>query len=148
MAGEVKVSALLDTNVIILRRHLTAGSLQGDLSISAVTLAELSAGVHLVVGDEPAAIKERANRAEILARTEHEFDAIPFGTEAARMFGRMSAAVLAAGRQPRRRVADLMIAATAAAEGLALYTMNPQDYVGLEGEVTVIAVPRPPTADA
>lgn len=59
------------------------------------------------------------------------------------MFGRLSAAMVAAGRQPRGRVADLMIAATAAAEGMALYTMNPRDYSGLEDHLTVLAVPRP-----
>lgn len=143
MGGELTRSALLDTNIIILRRHLAPGSLQGELSISAVTLAELSAGVHLVAGDSPTAIRERANRAEILARTENEFDAIPFDSDAARMFGRLSAAAVAAGRQPRRRVADLMIAATAASAGMALYTMNPRDYAGLEDHLTVLAVPRP-----
>jgi len=136
-------SALLATNIIILRRFLAPDALWGDLAISAVTLAELSAGVHLVPGDSPTAIRERAKRAEMLARTEHEFDAIPFGTEAARMYGRMSAAVRASGRQPRTRVADLMIAATAASARMPLFTMNPHDFVGLDDLLTVLPVPRP-----
>jgi len=71
------------------------------------------------------------------------FEPFSFGTDAARRFGRMSAAVFAAGRTPRRRVADLMIAATAAAEGLALYTTNPDDFLGLDGLVAVVTIERP-----
>lgn len=134
---------LLDTNVVIFRRDIPPRYFTGEVSISAVILAELTAGVHMVAGDGPAAIEERAIRAGILQRTENEFDPIPFGAEAARMFGRMSAAVRAAGRTPRRRSADLMIAATAAVEGMALYTMNPDDFVGLDRLVQVVAVPRP-----
>lgn len=134
---------LLDTNVVVWRRHLHPGLLRGVASISAVTLAELSAGVQMVLGIGPADIEERAARAAILQQAESEFDPIPFGRHAARMFGRMSAAVLAAGRTPRRRNADLMIAATAAVEGMALLTMNPDDFVGLGKLVRVIALPRP-----
>ena len=64
----------------------------------------------------------------------------PFGSDAARAYGRVHAAVLAAGRQPRRRFADLLIAASAVAEGLPLVARNPQDYAGLEELVDVIAV--------
>ena len=63
--------------------------------------------------------------------TAFEFDPLPFGTEAARMYGRVAAAVVAVGRKPRRRVADLMIAATAMAENLPLFTTNPGDFAGL-----------------
>src|SRR5690606_39051524 len=105
-----------------LRRHLPAGQLRGELAISAVTLAELSAGVHMVRGESSEALTERANRMTVLQLVENEFDPIPFGQQAARMFGRMSAAVQASGRAPRRRTADLMIAATAAAESIPLYT--------------------------
>lgn len=62
---------------------------------------------------------------------------------AARMFGRMSAAVLALGRKPRARVADLMIAASAATNRLPLYTTNTDDYRGLEGLVEVVELYRP-----
>jgi predicted nucleic acid-binding protein len=68
---------------------------------------------------------------------------VPFDAEAARLFGRVTAAVVAAGRKPRRRVADLMIAATAIGEGLPLFTTNPDDFLGLEGLMQVIAVSRP-----
>lgn len=134
---------LVDTNVLILRHLLSAESLPEQLAISAVSLAELSAGVHLVNGNDPDAARERAARLDLVQRVEREFEPFSFGTDAARMFGRMSAAVFAAGRTPRRRVADLMIAATAAAEGLALYTTNPDDFLGLDGLVVVVPIERP-----
>lgn len=88
--------------------------------------------------------EERARRTEALQRAESEFDPVPFDAEAARIYGRVTAAVVATGRQPRRRIADLMIAATAIAEALPLYTTNPGDYSGLEKLVRVVPVTRPP----
>lgn len=79
----------------------------------------------------------------MLQRAEHEFDPIPFGVEAARAFGRVTAGCVAAGRRPRRRVADLMIASVAIAEALPLFTTNPDDFRGLEELVTVVPVTRP-----
>jgi predicted nucleic acid-binding protein len=105
----------------------------------------LSAGVHPVRGDDAEARAERARRTDVLQRAEHEFDPIAFDAEAARSFDRMSAAVQGAGRTPRRRVADLMIAAVAAAQGLPLYTTNPDDFGGLDPIVDVMPVPRPET---
>lgn len=134
---------LLDTNIVILRRSLDADELPDEMAISAVTLAELSAGVHLVAGEDQQAITERARRADVLVRAENEFDPIPFAAEAARAFGRISAAVRARGRTPRRRVADLMIAATATASGLPLYTTNPGDFDGLGDILHIVAVRRP-----
>jgi predicted nucleic acid-binding protein len=86
---------------------------------------------------------ERARRLDVLQRAEHEFDPIPFDADAARAYGRVTAAVIAAGRKPRRRAADLMIAATAIVAELPLYTTNPDDFVGLDHLVTVIPVTRP-----
>jgi predicted nucleic acid-binding protein len=134
---------LLDTNIVILRRAIEPDELPDEMAISAVTLAELSAGVHLVSGDNAEAITERARRADVLQRTENEFDPIPFEAESARAFGRISAAVQARGRSPRRRIADLMIASIAAAAGLPLYTTNPADFDGLDGIIDVVAVRRP-----
>ena len=135
---------MLDTNIVILRSGIDADELPDEMAISAVTLAELSAGVHLVSGDDAPAVEERARRADVLARVENEFDPFPFETEAARMFGRVSAAVKARGRAPRRRVADLMIASVAAAAGLPLYTTNPDDFDGLDAILDVVPVRRPP----
>jgi len=69
---------------------------------------------------------------------------VPFDAEAARIFGSVTAAVIAAGRKPRGRVVDLMIAATAIAEGLPLYTTNPGDFTGLGSLARIIPVTRPP----
>ncbi|MDI3390777.1 type II toxin-antitoxin system VapC family toxin [Streptomyces sp. B-S-A8] len=138
---------LLDTNILILRRWLDPAELPAEVAISAITLAELSAGPHEVRSnteqdnyDEHA---ERARRMDVLQRAENEFDPIPFDTEAARTFGRVCAAVIGSGRKPRRRVADLMIAATAIAEELPLFTTNPDDFKGLDDLLTVVHVTRP-----
>ncbi|NEC92293.1 type II toxin-antitoxin system VapC family toxin [Streptomyces sp. SID12501] len=118
-----------------------------ELAITAVTLAELSAGPHQVRGnaeqndyDEHA---ERAHRTDILQRAENEFDPIPFDAEAARIYGRVCTAVISAGHQPRHRIADLMIASIAVAEDLPLFTTNPDDFKGLDDLLTVVPVTRP-----
>ena len=137
---------LLDTNIMILRRWINPGELPDEMAICAITLAELSAGPHQVRRDQQADYDEHAERArrlDVLQRAENEFDPIPFDVEAARAFGRVVAAVVAAGRTPRRRTADMMIAATAVAEGLPLFTTNPGDYAGLEGLVIIVPVTRP-----
>jgi predicted nucleic acid-binding protein len=50
------------------------------------------------------------------------------------------AAVIEQGCQPRRRFADLLMAATALAEGLPLVTRNGKDFEGLENLITVVEV--------
>ncbi|MDX3226282.1 type II toxin-antitoxin system VapC family toxin [Streptomyces sp. ME19-01-6] len=138
---------LLDTNVMILRRWVDADELPAEVAISAITLAELSAGPHEVRRNEEQddydEHAERARRTDVLQRAENEFDPIPFDAEAARIYGRVCAAVISAGRKPRRRVADLMIAAIAIAEGLPLFTTNPDDFKGLDDLLTVVPVTRP-----
>jgi hypothetical protein len=148
MSGEAPQQGLLDTNVLILRRWIDPDELPDEMAISAVTLAELSAGPHEVrrngEQDMYEEHEERARRMEVLQRAENEFDPVPFDAEAARVYGRVTAAVVAAGRKPCRRIADLMIAATAIAEHLPLFTTNPDDYAGLDKLVHVIPVTRPP----
>lgn len=138
---------LLDTNIVILRKWIDPEELPTEVAISAVTLAELSAGPHEVrrndEQDDYDEHAERARRMDILQRTENEFDPVPFDVEAARIYGRVCAAVIGAGRKPRRRVADLMIAAIAIAEELPLYTTNPDDYRGLDNLLTIVPVTRP-----
>jgi predicted nucleic acid-binding protein len=147
MSGEVPRQGLLDTNILILRRWIEPDELPDEMAISAITLAELSAGPHEVRRNSEQSSydehEERARRTETLQRAESEFDPVPFDVTAARAYGRVAAAVIAAGRKPRRRIADLMIAATAIAEDLPLFTTNPDDYVGLERLVRVIPVTRP-----
>lgn len=147
MTADRPQRGLLDTNILILRRWVDGAELPAEMAISAVTLAELSAGPHEVRGnDEQTAYDERAERARrmsVLQRAEADFDPIPFEAEAARMYGQVSAASIAIGRKPRERVADLMIASTAIAEGLALFTTNPDDFRGLDHLLTVVPLTRP-----
>jgi predicted nucleic acid-binding protein len=138
---------LADTNILILRNWIQPLELPDEVAISAITLAELSAGPHEVRPDNEQDLyfegPERARRLDILQRAEHEFDPIPFDAEAARAYGRVVAAVLTIGREPRRRATDLMIAATAMAAGLPLYTTSPDDFIGLDRLLTVVSVTRP-----
>lgn len=132
---ESRAAGLLDTSVVIDLGQFDAELLPQRAAICAVTLAELSAG--------PAATEDRAERArrqDRLQRVEAAFEPIAFGAEAARAYGRVYAAVVAAGRQPRRRFADLLIASVAIAEDLPLYTRNPDDFSGLEPMLDVVAL--------
>lgn len=126
---------LLDTSVVIDLDLVDPDALPLAVGVSAITMAELAAGP--AATQDPA---ERARRQDRLQRAEAAFEAIPFGSEAARAYGRVHAAVVAMGRQPRRRFADLLIAAVAVAEGLPLLTRNPDDFAGLEDLLLVVPV--------
>jgi hypothetical protein len=126
---------LLDTSVVIDHDILDSALLPDESAISAVTLAELAAGPHATRDDD-----ERARRQDRLQWAAATWDALPFDAETARMYGRIFAAVRAAGRTSRARFADLLIASTAAANGLPLHTRNPSDFAALEQLVKVIAV--------
>ena len=128
-------SGLLDTSVVIDLGVIAPSDLPDEASVSAVTMAELSAGPHAT--DDPA---ERARRQDRLQQLESWVEPVPFDGDCARAYGRIYAAVLAAGRQPRRRAADLLIAATALAAGIPLYTRNADDFHGLEDLLTIVAV--------
>jgi predicted nucleic acid-binding protein len=130
---------LVDTSVVIDLGQVDPTDLPSQLAVSAVTLAELAAGPHAT--SDPA---ERARRQETLQRTEATFEPIPVDAEVARAYGRVYAAVAGAGRKARgRRALDLLIAATALAAGLPLYTRNPDDFRELTGLVEVMAVAPP-----
>ena len=138
MSGETRSRGLIDTNVVVHLAALDPASLPDEMVISAVTLAELSAGPHHT--DDPA---ERARRTSVLQHAEATFDPLPFDADAARAFGMVAAAVLAAGRTPRRRIADLMIASIAIVNRLPVYTTNPGDFLGLDHLLRVVPVARP-----
>jgi len=127
---------LLDTSVIIDLETIPAASLPMEVAISAVTLAELAAGPHAT--DDPT---ERSRRQDRLQRTEAAFDPLPFDADAARAYGLVFSAVINVGRKPRgARAVDLLVAATAVAASLPLYTRNPDDFQSLDELIEVIAV--------
>ena len=126
---------LLDTSVVIDLDRINPDLLPDESAIAAVSLAELAAGPH-ATNDA----NERGRRQDRLQWAAVTWDALPFDAEAARMYGLVFAAVTAAGRTSRSRLADLLIASTAAANGLPLFTRNPADFTGLDKLVSVIAV--------
>lgn len=129
---------LLDTNALILLPRLRdPGALPGQPLISAITLAELSVGP-LVASSET----ERAARLAHLQQAEADFDPLPFDAAAARAFGQVAASLRRAGRKTTARAYDAMIAAIAIANGLPLYTSNPDDFTRIDG-LTVVAIPHP-----
>lgn len=125
---------MLDTSAVIDLPALDPARLPVEAAIPAIVLAELAQGVAMTKSAEQVMI-----RSQRLADIEAAFAAIPFDREAARRYGTLVALTIAANRDPRPRRIDLMIAATAAAHGLPLYTRNPDDFRGLDSAVTVIA---------
>lgn len=129
---------MLDTSTVILLGRLTdPGDLPQESVISAVTLAELSVGPHVA-----RTARERAARQAHLQQAESDFDPIVFGAEAARAFGRVAASLRSSGRKPAARSYDALIAASAIAEGIPLYTCNPDDFAGID-ELVLRVVPHP-----
>lgn len=126
---------LLDTSVVIDLDIIAPTDLPDEASVCAITMAELSAGPHAT--DDPV---ERARRQDRLQQLETWVEPMPFDGDCARAYGRIYAAVVAAGRRPRGRVVDLLIAATALTAGLPVYTRNADDFCGLEDLVRVVAV--------
>jgi predicted nucleic acid-binding protein len=127
---------LLDTSVVIALPHTDLSHLPAEMSLSAITLAELVTGPHAT--DD---VEERARRQDRLQRAQRTFDAVPFDADAAQAYGRVYAAVTARGRKARgRRAMDLLIAATALAQGIPLFTCNPADFEGLDGLIDIVPV--------
>lgn len=125
---------IVDTSILI--EPPTEAELPEEASVSSITLAELAAGVHATKD-----LRERAVRQERLQRVEATLESIPFDAAAARAYGRVFAAVVAGGRKARgKRAVDLLIAATAAAADLPIYTRNVDDFSGLEGIVKIVSV--------
>ena len=142
---------LIDTSVVIDLPEIDPALLPEEIAISSLTLAELASGPH-AAGDE----QIRAQRQDRLQRIEAGIESLPFDSSCARAYGRVYAAILAAGRKargaPRARTSkhrnltplrsereakqlslvDLLIAATAIAHELPLYTRNPADLRGLD----------------
>ena len=127
---------LLDTSVVIDLDQIDAARLPSSIGVSALTIAELAAGPHATSDPD-----ERGRRQDRLQRAEAVFDPLPFDSQAARAYGRVFAAVAAAGRKARgARAVDLLVAATALAVDLPLYTRNGEDFRGLESLVDIVVV--------
>lgn len=130
LKGSVPERALLDTSVVI---AADVAPIPGVLAISAITVAELQFGV--MVARTSSVRAERLRRLSVLLK---HFDALPVDEAVTISYGRLAAAVVDAGRQPRRRAMDLLIAATAHAHGARLYTRNPDYFAGLGDLVDVV----------
>jgi predicted nucleic acid-binding protein len=129
---------VLDTSTVILLPSLSdPTALPDEPLITAVTLAELSVGP-LVARDE----RERAARQAHLQQAEADFHPLPFDAAAARAFGGVAASLRRTGRKTAARAYDAMIAATAIANQLPVYTCNPADFADIDN-LTVIAIPPP-----
>ena len=126
---------VLDTSVLIDHDQIIADQLPDESAITAVTLAELAAGPHATENKD-----ERARRQDRLQWATATWDPLPFDADSARMYGRVFAAARAAGQSSRARLADLLIASTAAANELPLYTRSPSDFAALKRILKVVKV--------
>jgi tRNA(fMet)-specific endonuclease VapC len=129
---------VLDTSTLVLLGRITAIDALPDAAfITGVTLAELSVGPLVASTDE-----DRVARQAHLQAAEADFDPLPFDAAAARAFGGVAASLRRSGRKATARAYDAMIAATAVAAQLPVYTCNPSDFIGIDG-LEVVAVPHP-----
>jgi predicted nucleic acid-binding protein len=135
----VHEAGVLDTSIIAALGLYDPAELPETFLITAITLGELSYGPHAT--DDA---RKRAGRVAVLQYVESTFEPLPYDQHAARLYGQICAAVRTAGRQPRQRTSDLMIAATAASNALPIYTANPDDFRGSEEFVELVGVPGKP----
>lgn len=137
MSGPVRHErGVLDTSALLLLTRIDdPEELPAEPLITAITLAELSVGPLVATTDE-----ERARRQAHLQQAEADFDPLPFDARAARAFGRVATSLRRKGRKPAVRAYDALIAATALANDLPVYTCNPDDFSGIDG-LDVVPVP-------
>jgi len=137
--GDRPAQGILDTSAVIAMRQITdPAALPAEPMITTVTLAELSAGPLVARNDQ-----ERAARQAHLQQAEADFDPLPFDRAAARSFGQVAASLRQSGRKTTARAFDALIAATALANHLPVYTCNAADFEGIDGlDVVPIAPPR------
>ncbi len=128
---------VLDTNAVVLLERLDPADLPAEPVITAITLAELSLGP--LAAQDP---DEQAARQVRLQEAESAFDPLPFDAAAARAFGRVAASLRKEGRRAQARALDALIAATAIANSLPVYTCNARDFERIDG-LHVVAIPHP-----
>lgn len=115
---------LLDTSVIIAQSEAPGlEALPDEAAISVASLAELHYGVLAAKNQDI-----RRLRLQRLGQVEATFQPLPIDSDVARAFARVAHTVKMAGQQPRARVMDLWIAATALSHRLSLYTHNRDDF--------------------
>lgn len=136
--GDRPARGILDTSTVIAMRQITdPAALPTEPLITTVTLAELSAGPLVARSD-----RERAARQAHLQQAESDFDPLPFDRAAARAFGQVAASLRKSGRKATARAYDALIAATALANRLPVYTCNAADFEGIDGlDVVPVALP-------
>jgi tRNA(fMet)-specific endonuclease VapC len=141
--GKRPARGILDTStVLLMQRMIDPSALPAEPLITTVTLAALSVGP-LVAHDE----RERAARQAHLQQAEADFVPLPFDRAAARAFGQVAASLRRSGRKTAARAYDAMIAATALASDLPVFTSNPADFRGIDG-LRVVAVSVPDSGEA
>lgn len=128
MTSSLPGRGLLDTSAVIDLAELDAQDLPAECLISAITLAELSVGA--LVARNP---RQRAARQAHLQQAEADFDPVAFDAACARAFGRVAASLRRSGRKHQARAYDALIAATAIAHGIPVFTRNPDDFEGIQG---------------
>lgn len=128
MTEQVAVRGLLDASATIDLADIDVAVLPEECLISAITLAELSVGALVATN-----ARQRAARQAHLQQAEADFDPIPFDASCARAFGRVAASLRRSGRKTQARAYDALIAATAVAHDLPVFTRNPDDFAGIDG---------------
>jgi predicted nucleic acid-binding protein len=126
--------ALLDTSIVIDYPAQLVAAHTASAAVSTVTLAELAYGLNT---SDPLVNAAREQRYHWISNT---FDPIPFDANAARTYGALCASVRAAGRDPKPRRFDLLIAAVAVALRIPLITRNEQDFRGIHDSLTLVAI--------
>lgn len=130
---------LLDTNVVINLALAEPDMLPAEPVISTVTLAELAVGPLLASSE-----RVRAVRLAHLQQAESDFEPLPFDSACARAFARVAADARRSGRKSQARTLDALIAATAIAHDLPLYTENTEDFSGIEDlRIEAVSIHRP-----
>ena len=128
MTSPVAVRGMLDTSAVIDLADIDEHDLPPECLISAITLAELSVGTLVATN-----ARQRAARQAHLQQAEADFDPVPFDAACARAFGRVAASLRRSGRKTQARAYDALIAATALAHNMPIYTRNPDDFSGIDG---------------
>lgn len=135
MIRSTEGTVLLDTSVIIDPPAQGTASFADLVSVSAVTVGELHYGVG--ASTDPIEQLYRRQRLQFVLDT---CDVLPFDADVAESYGLLANVVRQAGRNPRPRRMDLLIAATAVRHGFSLATRNAADLRHLERVLTVIEV--------